>query len=376
MVYCSARLFDGRSATQTLVQLEAHSQGLRLVWPSGLMSDFTWTQIRSLETGAAGDHLELTNGFLLIYTSPAMRHILRESLAQNAGGFWHRLHWFAITHWKRMALYTLILTGFALVLFYTAFTQAYRLVPIRYDSYLGQQTHQRFLQRMDTCGGESLNHFKRVADSLLKRPSDQFDHPLVILNLSESNAFALPGGRIYLLRGLLESSHSPDEVLGVLAHEMSHGERRHGVQQLIRNAGLVFMVSLVVGGMVEGFDMLEQAETVAEMGTGLMMLRYSRGFEREADRDAVARMQMSGISPAGLDSLLNRIAPASGRWNRLMEILGTHPLSEERSELMRQAVSETQEAPAVLDSLRTHWEQIKRSCDVPPDTTPFWRQIF
>ncbi len=375
--YCPARLLDGRSAIEQAVELRIGNEGLGLVFIDGHQERFSWSELRLLEKGATADHLTLGNGYVVSYTSPTARRILTESLAARRRGWGKGFAWLSSLHWRKLGIIALLSISCAVTVFYFAVVNAYRLVPDTYDRYLGRQAHTRFFGSIDTCGGATLDSFKTFADSLLYRPGDRFEPQVSIVAVTDTNAFALPGGRIYLLKGLLEESHNPDEVLAVLAHERSHAERRHGVQQLLRNAGTTFVVTLVIGGVIEGFDLLEHAENAAELGTSLAMLRYSRSFEKQADADAASRLSELGISPAMLDSLLQRIAPAGHGVDTLFNVFSSHPDSRERASLLHgHGMMMAKSPPAGLDHYRKDWERIKNSCVSPRDPAPLWRQIL
>lgn len=375
--YCPARLLDGRSAIEQTVELRIGNEGLGIVFTDGHQERFSWSELRLLEKGATADHITFGNGYMVSYTSPTARRMLSDGLASRRSGWGKGLAWLSSLHWRKLGVVALISISCAVAAFYFSFVNAYRLVPDTYDRYLGRQAHTRFFGSIDTCGGTALDSFKTFADSLLYRQGDLFEPQLSIVAVTDTNAFALPGGRIYLLNGLLKESHSPDEVLAVLAHERSHAERRHGVQQLLRNAGTTFVVTLVIGGVIEGFDLLEHAENAAELGTSLAMLRYSRSFEKQADADAAKRLVELGIKPTTLDSLLQRIAPAGHGLDTLFNVFSSHPDSRERSILLAgQAMILAKSPPAGLDHYRKDWTRIKNSCVSPRDPEPLWRQIL
>lgn len=144
------------------------------------------------------------------------------------------------------------------------------------------------------------------------------------------NAYALPGGAIILPAGFLLFAEGPDEVAGVLAHEVAHISERHSMQRAITGIGLQLALTLV----------LQDASAVAQyfvvQGASLLTLAHSREHEREADRLGYRYLVEAGIDPSGLADFFRRLAArqgdedASGLPRELENMLRTHPVTQER----------------------------------------------
>jgi Zn-dependent protease with chaperone function len=149
-----------------------------------------------------------------------------------------------------------------------------------------------------------------------------YDWPLM-------NAFAVPGGQIVLTKGLIDKAAGPDEVAGVLAHEMGHGIERHPETAIIRNIGLAAAVEVMMGGTGGG---------LANVGLMLAQLGYSRNAEREADRHALELLKGAGIAPKGLGDFFARVIKMEGEDGSpgALTWLRTHPPPAERARLVRQ----------------------------------------
>jgi len=167
------------------------------------------------------------------------------------------------------------------------------------------------------------------------------------------NAFALPGGRILLTRGLLEQAGDASAVAGVLAHELGHVAGRHPTQGAVRALGTTFLLDTFFGG---GF-----VETAASVGGALLLLSYSRDMELEADRYAVARLRDRGIGASGLRRFfitMDARTAANGQdWFRLPDYLGTHPQLAERAARID---AEATEGRPVLSARQ--WRALQRIC--------------
>lgn len=152
-----------------------------------------------------------------------------------------------------------------------------------------------------------------------------------VVNVLDSpilNAFAVPGRQIVLTRRLVATAKSPEELAGVLAHEMGHGLERHPEASIVRVMGLVAVAKLVLSG---------GGDTLANIGVMLAQLRYTREAEREADAHAIRILREAGVSSAGLVSFFERIRRderpgGTGKAAPVADILSTHPSLDERIE--------------------------------------------
>ena len=131
---------------------------------------------------------------------------------------------------------------------------------------------------------------------------------VMLLDWRLVNAFAMPGGQIILTRGLVQTAGSPDEVAGVLAHELGHALELHPETGLVRAMGLAAAAQLIFAG---------SAGTVSNVGLVLTQLRYTRIAEREADVHALRMLKGAGISAKGFGDFFERLeGKTAGRGER------------------------------------------------------------
>jgi len=173
----------------------------------------------------------------------------------------------------------------------------------------------------------------------------------MVLRSPIANAFALPGGRIYVLSGLLKISETPDELAGVLSHELGHVAHRDGLRRLIRDGGTSFLVGLMFGDVTGSGAVLMAARSV-------LSASYSRDDESGADRFAVSIMHGLGRPTAPLGVLLERIT-GPGR-QEAPSILRSHPLTAERKAML-EAENVPATGPALVED--GEWQDLKRTCD-------------
>ena len=150
-----------------------------------------------------------------------------------------------------------------------------------------------------------------------------------LVNSAVVNAFAVPGGYIYVTRAIVEKMTSLDQLAGVLGHEMGHVERRHSAKQIgraqVAQVG-VAATSVLIGG---------QTGQVAAQGAGvaaqLALQRYSRDQERESDHFAVEVTTRAGINPGGIVSFFHTLRDVEGRRPSDLEyFFSSHPLTDDR----------------------------------------------
>ncbi|MBV9562564.1 MAG: M48 family metallopeptidase [Bradyrhizobium sp.] len=190
----------------------------------------------------------------------------------------------------------------------------------------------------------------KLVDALRKSSGLDLAVEPAVLDTPIPNAFALPGGKVYLLKGLLAKADDPDEIAGVLAHELGHLAHRDSVREVIYNGGTSFLVGLLFGDVTG-------SSTLIFASRSLVTATYSREAEQNADSFAIEVMQRLGRSPKPMGELLFRVTGKEG--DNPLSILASHPLTEDRlkrmSELDRQAAG-----PPLLT--RTEWTELKSIC--------------
>lgn len=173
----------------------------------------------------------------------------------------------------------------------------------------------------------------------------------VVLGSDMPNAFAAPGGRVYVLAGLLAKTETPDELAGVLAHEFGHVEHRDGLRAVIRDGGTSFLAGLLFGDVTG-------ASVVLMAGRAVLSATHTRAAEDSADAFAVSVMHALGRPTAPIGALLERIT-GSGRGG-MPSILRGHPLTPDRRAML-DAADKPPTGPALLDE--REWQALKRICD-------------
>ncbi len=198
-------------------------------------------------------------------------------------------------------------------------------IPVSWEERLGQSVIDAIAPIEKRC--VDSNRSKRVQEILdalrSSVPHSPYKFRVMVVNSPAVNALAAPGGAIVIFQGLLENTAGPEELAGVLAHEMQHILQRHATHALLQQVSMKILLAAAVGdarGLSYG---LEGAQALG-------MLRYNRQKEEEADREAIQMLIASGIDPRGLLTFFETVQEESSKSLKLPSYLSTHPDLEER----------------------------------------------
>src|SRR5687767_7591313 len=162
------------------------------------------------------------------------------------------------------------------------------------------------------------DYVERVGQRLAENIPSEFQHSefryaFDVVNVSDLNAFALPGGPMYINRGMLEAAKNEGEVAGVLAHEISHVALRHGTAQA--GAATKYQVGSILGqiaGAIIGGVAGQAISLGSQFGFGTAFLKYGREYERQADLLGAQIMARAGYDPRDMASMFQTIQSKGG----------------------------------------------------------------
>jgi len=191
--------------------------------------------------------------------------------------------------------------------------------PVSEDVKLGREASDEVRKELPMLNDNRVDDW--VADvgaSLVRAIPAEFQHPefhytFTVVNQKEINAFALPGGPMYLNRGMIEAAHSEGEVAGVMAHEISHVALRHGTAQATKGQGAAIggAVGQILGGIIGG-GLGQILSTGSQIGAGLKLMQYSREFESQADILGAQILARAGYDPREMANMFKTIERESG----------------------------------------------------------------
>lgn len=195
----------------------------------------------------------------------------------------------------------------------------------------GRAAFAAMMKKLSDAGGLSLPLTAEVSSS------------------SVVNAFALPGGKVYLFDGLLQKARNPDEIAGVLAHELGHVAHRDSLRKVIQTGGTSFLIGLLLGDVTGGGAVILAARSIIDAS-------YSRDAENDADAFATTVMHKLGRSPRPMGEFLVRV---TGDKKSTVTILDSHPMSEDRLARMKEA-DRPNTGPEILSA--EEWRALKAIC--------------
>lgn len=183
---------------------------------------------------------------------------------------------------------------------------------------IGQQSHEEVIRQYGIYNEKP--ELNRLVDTIGHRLAAASDRPnlpwhFTIIDTPMVNAMALPGGYIYVTRGMMERINSEDELAGVLGHEITHVTARHAAQQMSR--AQLAQLGMVLGSVIAGPQATQTFGQLAELGVNLLFLRYSRGQESQADLVGTEYAAKAGFNPVGVERMLTTLLrldkhPAAG----------------------------------------------------------------
>jgi predicted Zn-dependent protease len=228
-------------------------------------------------------------------------------------------------------------------------TACVSLPPPDVDRKIGEETAKTVEEQIGLVDDKALNEYlervgQRVASAL---PGRQFTYRFTVVDQLEPNAFAVPGGYVYVSRGLLALAKSEDELAGVIAHEIQHVEQRHSVRQMRKELGLGLLAlpGQLVGGIVS-----EDLAVLAGKPFEAVAAGYSRDQEREADTLGQPLAAAAGYDPKAMASILDRMERFIGTLThekRAPSFFDSHPTTPERvGTLVQRAASITPARPS------------------------------
>ena len=235
---------------------------------------------------------------------------------------------------------------------------------------MGSQYAAEINRQLPIITDPQVASYIRVLGDSIARVADQrnLDWHFYVVDQQEVNAFAVPGGYIYINRGLIERSETLSELAGVLGHEIGHVTERHSMEQMAKSqqANLGLGIACILAPQVCNSGV---GSTAIQLGAGGVFAKFSRDDEREADRVGVEFVVRAGIDPRGIPAMFRTLlAERNSRPGALEGMFSTHPLAEDRVQEAEAMIAQID--PVIVKSLTTDtraFQQFKaRLKSLPP----------
>ena len=232
-------------------------------------------------------------------------------------------------------------------------------IPMSWETQLGQFVQQAFTEKEFVCRNAELSTaLESVMHTLLKPIGDgPYQFHVTVVDNPMVNAMAAPGGYLIVYRGLLQDTESPEELAGVLAHEIQHVILRHSMRLIVQHLSMAIIIAALSGdasGMVSYG--LQAAQT-------LQTLSYSREAENQADEQGLALLQQAGINPEGMISFFEKLGgEGSPKDASPFRYFSTHPPTAERRQHLDALMSTRTMAYQALP-IEQDWEILRNLCE-------------
>jgi Zn-dependent protease with chaperone function len=358
----SGHYFDGRTTARHPVTIVLAPSGLELHIADGARAFWPYGDITQTQGAYADEPVRLERGSpipeAVVVEDPAFLEALQRFARENARQFDSPRH-------RGSLVGLIVLAGAASLavvagLFLWGIPALAELVtpiiPTSWETALGESVVQQLAPLDRRCADGRLRDSVDgiVARLAAARPDSPYRFHVTVVDGPVFNAFAAPGGQIVLFRKMLQSAERPEDLAGVLAHEMQHIYHRHAMKALVRDLSVAAIVGAVFGD-ITGIGALAVAA-----GRTLTTLHYSRETETEADREGLRLLQAARIDPAGMVRFFETLKKHTGDAG-LPAYLSTHPDTEQRLAEMK-ALAEA--APVQSEPLLANvkWDEVRKLC--------------
>ncbi|HMI56087.1 MAG TPA: M48 family metallopeptidase [Gemmatimonadaceae bacterium] len=238
---------------------------------------------------------------------------------------------------------------------------------------MGVEYAQQINAQLPIVQDPELNRYVNVLGDSIARLTGRrdLDWHFFIVDAKDVNAFAVPGGFIYVNRGLVERTDQMDELAGVLGHEIGHVVKRHTVKQMEKAQGANIGVTLAC--VLTSICNSQVAGAAINIAGGAVFARFSRQDEAEADVEGFNNVVRAGISPVGMVTMFQKlIAERKSRPGGVEAWFRTHPLEEDRIQAIQARINQLPRA--TLSQLGTDTRNFhsfkSRLQSLPPSPPP------
>ena len=353
----AALYFDGQTAADRQVTVRLDANGLQFSGDAVSPCLWSYDGLAATERHHAGLPFRLNHdqqpGARLVINDDAMVAELIQRAPQLSGGFSLRGKGRAFA-WTMGVAACFLAAGY-LVLQLAPQKLAF-VLPDSWRDRVGGQVEVSLTEGATVCSATTgVSALGVMAGRLAEGNPDMPPLRVRVYNIPIMNAFAMPGERIVITAELIRRANRPEQVAGVLAHEVGHILKRHSETQLVRATGLQILLSIVTGG---------GGDTISTIAGVAAILSYTREAEAEADDVALDLMQRAAIDPMGLKEFFDIILAEEGKasdgtWRKLQSAIATHPGTEDRIKKIHPLPDDVAARPVLNDA---QWLALKNIC--------------
>lgn len=337
----AARYSDGRSAASRPATAQLDETGLTVLDENGPpRTKWPLEEIRLIEKPGAAAEIRLgraeSNERLTLLDRAALP-LLQRQCPFLRRAIYRGMGWQRVAFWSGAALAGLAFLFFVGVPFLARHSSQW--MSPRLEADLGRRVATAVIritarpgkdQKRECTAPAGQAALAKLAAPLIAQLHLRNKPRLRVVNSPIVNAVALPGGQILLFRGLLDFAEDPNEIAGVLAHELGHVALDHPTTVMVERGATAFLIGLVVGD-VFGIS------AIGAIGTAALSASYSREAESAADAEAVTLMEGAGYDLAPFAAFFARLEAKQGDGELPIGFLRSHPPDAERARLIAAA---------------------------------------
>ena len=345
--------FDGTSSRRHAATL-AFADALEIVVDGETKAKWPWADLRRADSAPGTLRLSCQSAPVLArleIRDPALAAELISRAANLDAHHLGRRGVAKIVGWSLAAAASIVL-----VTLYGVPLAADRLAPLvpesferRFGDIAEQQVKLVFGQKVcNSAAGQAA--FDKLVTTLRNAAGLDTSVQSAVVSSEIPNALALPGGKIFVFDSLIAKANSPDEIAGVIAHELGHLKHRDNMRGLIYNGGTSFLIGLLFGDITGSSAVIFASRT-------LVTSSHSREAETAADTFSIEVMQKLGRPPKAMGELMLRVTGKEG--GKGLTIISTHPLTEDRLARMSREDQTPKGAPLLTDA---EWRALQGIC--------------
>jgi predicted Zn-dependent protease len=359
--------YDGRTLVPQAVSITVEPTGLTLCITSDFTQFWSYSELQQTQGRYSGEEVRLERdaGLSETVVIPNANFLLA---IHRIGGKEAR-HFYHPGTRRTRVYWTIAAALAALPIVYGIFTWGVpsfagpitAAIPITWETQLGQFVQQEFTDNEGVCENTELANTLNTIMTTLITPIKQrpYKFQITVVDSPMVNAMAAPGGYLIIFRGLLQDTDTPEELAGVLAHEIQHVMSRHGMRLIVQHLSMAVIIAALSG---DASGMLSYGLQAAQT---LQTLSYSREAEKQADEEGLALLQQAGINPEGMMSFFEKLSHNEEETSTF-QYFSTHPPSTERRHHLEKLAS-THSMHYQKFSFEQDWETLRNLCEAKPE---------
>jgi len=284
-------------------------------------------------------------------SNPTYIQVLRERLPRRSQTALRQ-----VPKWRHIGAYGVLMVAAVVGLYFATpvlIKAAVNFLPYSWEKKLGNRYAGQFEKILNTGKTSTAcrERAQAMADKIItrikleNRLKQQFH--ISVWSNNMVNAFAFPGGRLIVMEGLIKAASSPQEVAGVIGHEMAHEIQRHVAQAYVRSLILDYTINLIFGTGVS-----------ADLTQTLASNAYSRDAEREADEVGARLLEKARIDTHGIRTFFEKLAKQEKGFAEKFEYFSTHPRSQDRADHVKTVSQQT--IPVMP---KEDWHRLRQVCE-------------